>query len=526
MRKTGSLTGVEIPFKVGKELISATDTKGVITFCNDYFCEVAQYSRDDLIGQAHNILRHPDMPQTVFSGLWDTLKAGRPWMGVVVNRCKSGDHYWVDAYVTPLKENGGIVGYESVRVPVKPDVRDRAEQVYARLRNGQSPIPAIQMLWGKFSHAVFSGILFSVVFGLLSLFMGANSLTVLLAGASGIAVGAVVHWFSAIHVADALVIAREEMDDPIGSYIYTGKTNSCGVIEFAFLARQARLHTALGRFGEASKELFRKAQSAQDQAYSSNQGMQKQQDETRNMGAAIRDLASQIHGVAGGAKDASEITQAALERVSDSHNVLSTANSAISGLTTMVSNLEEVMAKLIDDSSKISSVVDVIRGIAEQTNLLALNAAIEAARAGEQGRGFAVVADEVRTLAQRTQESTQHIQEIIVNLENVTKDAAANMEGCSRFAGSSLEEMGNVGNSLESISEAVNNINRRANEIAESAQSQSETAVSIEANTESIEEISLRTHQESTGTAEICGELESLAQHQFLLIERFEENKN
>ena len=115
------------------KLISATDLRGVISHCNDNFEAISGFSRDELIGQNHNIVRHPDMPKEAFEVMWQHLKAGRPWMGLVKNRCKNGDYYWVSAYVTPVTENGAVVGYESVRTcPARIDI-ERAEKLYARM---------------------------------------------------------------------------------------------------------------------------------------------------------------------------------------------------------------------------------------------------------------------------------------------------------------------------------------------------------------------------------------------------------
>ncbi len=106
MRDNGPVTGHEVPVKHDDELVSATNTNGVITFCNDTLCKIAGFESDELIRKAHNIVRHLDMP--AFQQVWDRLKAGKPWMGIVKNRCKNGDHCWVDAYVTPLKVNDQI----------------------------------------------------------------------------------------------------------------------------------------------------------------------------------------------------------------------------------------------------------------------------------------------------------------------------------------------------------------------------------------------------------------------------------
>ena len=112
MRNNQPITGNERTFPAQQRLISTTDLKGQITYCNDAFIEISGFSRDELIRAPHNLVRHPDVPPAVFAHMWETLKAGRPWMGIVKNRCKSGDHYWVNAYVVPVLDDGKVTGYE------------------------------------------------------------------------------------------------------------------------------------------------------------------------------------------------------------------------------------------------------------------------------------------------------------------------------------------------------------------------------------------------------------------------------
>lgn len=115
MRQNLPVSQRERSFAADDRLISTTDLHGKISYCNDAFVEVSGFSREQLIGQSHSLVCHSDMPPQVFVHMWSTLKEGRPWMGLVKDRCQNGDSYWVSAYVTPIREEGQVVGFESVR---------------------------------------------------------------------------------------------------------------------------------------------------------------------------------------------------------------------------------------------------------------------------------------------------------------------------------------------------------------------------------------------------------------------------
>ena len=134
MRNNQPVTQKEYKFPPHHRLISSTDKRGVIQHCNSAFVEASGFSREELIGKNHNIIRHPDMPASVFKEMWRTLESGQSWIGLVKNRRKNGDHYWVSAFVTPVYEGKSVVGYESVRVPALNDEIARASSVYARSR--------------------------------------------------------------------------------------------------------------------------------------------------------------------------------------------------------------------------------------------------------------------------------------------------------------------------------------------------------------------------------------------------------
>ena len=157
MRNNQPVTNVEhhFPDDPSAKIISVTDTHGIITDVNQTFIDMCGYTREELIGQPHNILRHPDMPSQVFKILWDTIQRGDCFMGVIKNRCKDGGFYWVSAFIMPIVQNGEIVGYESVRTKVAPDKVARAEKVYKAMREGKQGYSKRWNIWRVLCYLIF-----------------------------------------------------------------------------------------------------------------------------------------------------------------------------------------------------------------------------------------------------------------------------------------------------------------------------------------------------------------------------------
>ncbi|MCA8962348.1 MAG: PAS domain-containing protein, partial [Planctomycetes bacterium] len=142
MKNNQPVTQREVPVDSGEILLSTTTPRGVITYSNPVFQRIAGFTNEELVGEAHNIVRHPDMPRLAFADLWNTVGKGRPWFGIVKNRCKSGDHYWVDAYVTPILDpHGNVVEHQSVRIRAEREIIERAEKVYRELGQSMDAAP-------------------------------------------------------------------------------------------------------------------------------------------------------------------------------------------------------------------------------------------------------------------------------------------------------------------------------------------------------------------------------------------------
>jgi len=649
--KNAFVSQKEVVLDANAVLVTKTDTKGIITYTNDEFCRIVGYTREEMIGKSHNIVRHADMPPQAFKWLWDTLKAERPWRGMVKNRCKNGDHYWVRATVSPVIEGGKIIGYVSVRrAPSRQQIAE-AEELYRELnRTGEQVVSRYEKFkfknWPLINKLQFliQGTLI-VLLTLAQLFIASNlqeesrinaqergmqSANEIIDNLNMLMVTGqisdpenrklLLHKItSSGHVKSAQIVRSKPVTDIFGPGVgaesmkgneemqqqaiasgkpsmkfghskagdpelrvvtpYLASTDFHGTdctgchqvanntilgasdividlkqdfdrihrMEMQTFAGQIALHIFLFFFigycvkryvhrplnavdkefrnimeGNLDTELeiyvrdemgslLCEIQSMQcylrtmvDEIATPVSKMQKQvaevdgkvtvvaanalteQDQIQTIAATMEQFSQSIAEVASMAADSlaeMKQTQGIVEQNNANMSLSIDATSKVAGT---VKSSSKTIADLGVSIQKIGVIANTIKEIADQTNLLALNAAIEAARAGEQGRGFAVVADEVRKLAERTATSTKDIANTISEITAISNEAVKSMGGAVIEVESGIELIRKNGDGLREIMAATVTMSERIDHIAIASKEQSAAGESVAKSLEQI----------------------------------------
>ena len=417
MRVNNPVTGYEQLLKEGEALMSTTNTDSHITYANSAFIKASGFTEEELIGEPHNLIRHPDMPSEAFADMWATLHDGDSWTGMVKNRCKNGDHYWVRANVTPVYHDGRLTGYISVRtVPGREEVQ-ASDELYKAVREKRaghlrfykglvirrgwkSGLSLLQRL--SLSKRLAGAIMVPTLSMLVLPFSGVGPVAqAALAVGLFLCLNALLQQQIAKPVRTIVQQMQKIVSGQKADLFHVNRVDDIGLL--MRLVNQSGLNlrslvddvgTQIGGISDISQKLA-----------ASNKAMSERTDETY---AQLQQTAAAIEEISGA------VEQTADTAAQTTHMAVQASARAVEGEEMMKKTLT-MMESMAQASQHIVEIISVIDQIAFQTNILALNAAVEAARAGVSGRGFAVVAAEVRNLAQHSAKAAKEIKDLIDN---------------------------------------------------------------------------------------------------------------
>ncbi|MEI8157298.1 MAG: methyl-accepting chemotaxis protein [Burkholderiales bacterium] len=463
MRTNLPVSQHEYQFPDGETLLSTTDTDSHITYANAAFIRTSGFDVNALLGQPHNIVRHPDMPTEAFADMWRSLKEGQSWRALVKNRRNNGDHYWVCANAAPMRRDGQLTGYLSVRT--KPDRAEvaAAEVLYARFKAGRAKglafhrglvvrtgllrwTSALQLLPTAWRVRLpMLGIAIALGAGMLLSGLGGSALATMgLASALSLLLAT---WFIETQITTPLkkiqVLAQQVASGESSQELGFNRCDEIGLIARAITQAGLNLQSLVADVHEQANGVH---VAAMEIAAATNDLASRTEQTASSLeqtAAAMEQQTASVRQNSDTAHQASQVAQAATQVAVQS--------------STAMGHVVSTMEQISKSSSKIADIIGVIDGIAFQTNILALNAAVEAARAGEQGRGFAVVASEVRSLAGRSAAAAKEIKGLI-------DTSVANVASGSRLVAEAGQTMTEVVSQVQQVNDLMSEITTASKE--------------------------------------------------------------
>jgi len=494
MKINNPVTQNELFLDPQRPIVTKTDLKGSITYANRAFIEISGFDEQELLGKNHNLVRHPDMPPEAFADLWETVKAGKPWRGLVKNRAKNGDFYWVEAYVTPIRVNGQIQGYISVRsTPDRAEVA-AAEALYQRVRAKQAVLPSTLKSYlarkdsGRIGFALtglFVGLLFAggAVPGL------GDGWRLLLAVVGVGGLSATSFWWRRSEAqAQALIhrglraLGEGQLDQPLRAEL----GGQIGRMTDSLEALRLQLRALVADTLAASTDTHQQATRLGDEMAGLVSRAHEQGSGLNHISTSMVTISETVGRIVSMTDQCVAGAEATRRAATDGEHVMKMAEQTAGQAVKVVSDSKNQLGELTSAIGQIRGMTDLIHEIADQTNLLALNAAIESARAGETGRGFAVVADEVRKLAERTAQTTERITALVQDIVTITDSVAGKMDLSAAEVGRVSDEIRQSASHLQSLLQVADEARDFAVGLSAQMSSQSASVHQVAASVEQL----------------------------------------
>lgn len=468
MRVNLPVSAQEYQFPPGQTLVSTTDTKGRILYCNPMFIEVSGYTKEELLGQPHNVIRHPDMPEEAFRDMWSTIESGKPWSAPVKNRRKNGDFYWVIANATPLLDNGGVpIGYMSVRVEASRDQIQAAEGLYEQMRREKEIGKRTLILkegrllkntvLGRFVESFRLGLSAKLLITL-SLLVAFALLVGIWSPLTGLAQAATLFSVTTLAVLASWTFLRRLLIQPLSDLVKTTNRMAAGDLTQKIVStRDSELGSLEKGLSQLNVNLLSIVRDAREQSIQMLGGATEIAQGNLNLSQRTESQASNLEQTAASMEQVTSTVRQTAESAQQAASLSFKVRLIAEEGSQAVDELGNTMREIQSSSGRISEITQMIESIAFQTNILALNAAVEAARAGDQGRGFAVVASEVRSLAQRTSVAAKEIKLLI-------DDSAAKVELGHKKTVAVQETMLQAVDGVRNVTVLVGEISTAANE--------------------------------------------------------------